>query len=98
MLATVQGDLAGSSTAPMTPWLVVILSCLAPDFCTPLTGGVPTFFRLVLVVVSAAVQAQSLGTVGGLLKPPAAQITPTTASTSTTPPPMPACHWRRRPA
>src|SRR5690242_13247415 len=96
MLATAHGDLAGSSTAGITPWLVTIVKCLVPVFWMFFVGGVPTDFALASVEVSTGVQAQSSGLGGVDLKPPAAQMAPRTTSASARPPPMPACHCRRR--
>src|SRR3954469_1229435 len=95
MLATVQGALAGSSSAEIVPWLVVIVRCSEPDLGMLRVGGRPTDLALVSVLVSTAVHAQSSGLTGAFLKPPAAQIVPRTTRASTTAPPMPACHWRR---
>src|SRR5262245_17258027 len=96
MLATVHDALAGSRIAVITPWLVASVRCFEPVFWMLFVGGVPTDFALVSVVVSTGVQAQSSGFGGVGLKPPAAQIAPSTTSASATPPPMPACHCRRR--
>src|SRR5438874_2701186 len=103
-LATVQGALAASSCASITPWFVVIVIVAVPDVAMPLVAGVPTFLRLGLLPPACGVHAHTPLATGLVFflcenrceNPPLIQTSPPPTSRTTRTAPMPPCSWRRR--